>query len=174
MESMRTKLAVLGLADIIKNIPSNSMQIAVSLKSMNDDCWKFQIIDIMNEIIQFGFYASERIVGDGVFFVKLIGLQLYAGNLLQKQKANQSVYNELFKELVDREEKDGKCILTYKSADGRLIKARFLIDKDIIADIVNEDRSYGEDYSKHVAVMNEWCNGYQEPLLAIVPDFEDI
>lgn len=68
--TLMEKVKILGIKGV-RDIPETVDLLIQSLELMDEEAWKRQVIREVVNVVELDYYQSERIVGDGAFFVKI-------------------------------------------------------------------------------------------------------
>lgn len=158
------KFKALGEERFIRDIPKNIDELLWALDLMDDGAWRVQVINEVNSVVNCVYNYGERIVGDGLFFVKIkVEAPLVKRGEIEVQDIS---YSGLCKESFI---KGKKCVSVYealmKNLVGKEFGLEFLIDKQEIIKRIKSKYNNRE----WVDVSIERGNGVDEAILRIIP-----
>lgn len=162
------KMKLLGIGGI-RDIPENFDMLVQSLELIDEEVWKRQLINEVINVVQINYAQCERIIGDGLFFVKVkINMPIYEDDIYKKILSYNSKY--MFKQAKF---KDSKVILEFVILDWdsnehkvsnkpKGFEISLLVDRNAILKEIQGDWEYW------ASSISSRCNGIDEQLLVLM------
>jgi hypothetical protein len=165
-DTISNKFKVLGLSKIIRDIPETKEELICALSAMDTDRWKQMIVSEIIDVIETDWTYNMRIIGDGVFFVKV-----NIGSSFAFRPSNcdaRKVKRNMIKPCLSVDIEGNYCILNYLNKRGNIYKFKFLMNKEAIL-----EKLKGETSNK-AYVTTQPYNGYEETILNLPVELEEV